>query len=59
MFRRILSLLAAMLIMLLPLSVAGADGEAAYWDETIQAMRYDQPHYGVVICITASSSATR
>ena len=49
MFRRILSLLAALLF-LLPLSVAGADGEASYWDETIQAMRYDQPHYGVVIC---------
>lgn len=50
MFRRILSLLASMLILILPISVAGADGEASWWDASFQAMRYEEPHYGIVIC---------
>ena len=50
MFKRVLSLLAALLLLILPLSVAGADGEASYWDASYQAMRYDEPHYGIVIC---------
>ena len=50
MSKRVLSMLAALLFLLLPLSVAGADGEASYWDATYQAMRYDEPHYGIVLC---------
>lgn len=50
MSKRVLSLLAALLFLLLPLSVAGADGEASYWDPAYQAMCYEEPHYGIVLC---------
>ena len=54
MTKRILSLLAAVLLLLLPLSVAGADGDgntySTYWDSTSQSYFYDEPHYGIVIC---------
>ena len=50
MSKRVLSMLAALLFLLLPLSVAGADGEATVWDQTYQAMRYEEPHYGIVLC---------
>ena len=47
---RILSLLAAaVLLLLLPLSVAGADG-VAYWDPQSRSFLYTEPHYGIVIC---------
>ena len=48
--KRILSFLAAaVLLLLLPLSLAGADG-ASYWDAAANAYLYDEPHYGIVIC---------
>ncbi len=49
---RVLSaLLAALfLFLLLPLSVAGADGEGTFWDGTYQAWAYEEPLYGIVIC---------
>ncbi len=50
MSKRVLSLLAALLLLLLPLSVSFADGEGSYWDASLQAMRYEEPHYGIVIC---------
>ena len=48
--KRILSLLtAAVLLMLLPLSLAGADG-ASYWDAESRSFMYQEPRYGIVIC---------
>ena len=48
--KRILSLLAAaVIVLLLPLATAGADGEA-YWDDLYQANMYTEPHYGIVLC---------
>lgn len=49
MIRRILSLLAAVLLALLPLAVAAADG-STYWDSASQSYFYDEPHFGIVIC---------
>lgn len=42
-------LAAAMLLLLLPLSVAAADGPAN-WDPAYQAYVYNVPRYGIVIC---------
>ncbi len=48
---RILSVLLAalFLFLLLPASIAGADG-ASYYDSTYNAYMYSEPHYGIVIC---------
>ena len=48
--RRIRSLLAAMLLLLLPLAFAEAEGASTYWDNASQSYCYDEPHYGIVIC---------
>ncbi len=47
--KRILSLLSAVLLLLLPLAVAGADS-STYWDSTSQSYYFNEPHYGIVIC---------
>ncbi len=47
--KRIFSLLAALIILLLPLAVAGADS-SYYWDSNSQSYFYDEPHYGIVMC---------
>ena len=49
MTKRFLALLVAVLILLLPLVIAEADG-SVYWDSTSQSYYYDEPHYGIVIC---------
>ena len=49
MTKRILSLLTAVLLLLLPLSVAGADGPS-YWDPQSQSYLYSGACYGIVIC---------
>ena len=50
MTRRILSLLAAVLLLILPLTLAGAEGSPTYWDSASQSYLYTEPHYGIVIC---------
>ena len=47
--KRILSLLSAVLLLLLPLAVAGADS-STYWDSASQSYYFNEPHYGIVIC---------
>ena len=48
--KRILALLTAlvMLVLLLPLSFAAADG--SYWDAASRSFFYNEPRYGIVIC---------
>ena len=49
--KRILSILTAALLLLalLPLSAAGADG-GTYWDDATNAYLYSEWHYGIVTC---------
>jgi len=53
MTKRILSLLTALLLLLLPLSFAGADEATpydTYYDSTYNANMFSTPHTGIVIC---------
>ena len=49
--KRILSILTAVLLLitLLPLAAAGADG-VNYWDDEMNAYLYPEWHYGIVLC---------
>lgn len=47
--KRILAAVSALVLLLLLVSAAGADGPST-WDPVNQAYMYNEEHYGVVIC---------